>query len=302
MQILGSNPRQRALLASLALILLLILACNLPTASNTPDANAVNTAAAQAVQTEFARLTAAAPTITLTATFTQPPEAATATLLPTLPILSPPPLATDTLPAGNPTISASVETNCRLGPGPVYPRVGYLLPGQTSTVVGRNSDNSWWFIENPRKPGTYCWIWGQTTTVTGNIALLPVLTPPPPPTPAAAYQVTFNGFIDCGEPTAIFAVTNTGGLTFKSVYLTIKLKVPDVNLYGPELDNSPFMNSPNSCPVGSRDLAPGETKYLGGEVGFGLGSGDKLRAVIVLCTDYNGGGECLESVLDFTVP
>lgn len=295
--------RRISIVGRLLIIPISLLACNMPGVLTTPDPNLVNTAAAGALRTEFTRLTAEAPPLTSTDTLAPSPANTESAPAATLTIEIPQqPAQTNTPLSGSPSISASVETNCRVGPGPEYPRVGYLLPGQTSTVVGRNSDNSWWFIENPRRPGEYCWIWGQTTTVSGNITGLPVITPPPPPTLATTFQVYFYWFIDCGEPTAIFAVTNTGGEALRSAYLTIKSRLLDVTLYGPDLDNSPFMNSPNNCPSGFQDLAPGETKYLGGEVGFGLASGDKLRATIAICTGYDGSGVCQETVVDFTYP
>ena len=91
-------------------------------------------------------------------------------------------------------ISVSVETNCREGPSQDYSRVGYLLPGQTSTVHGRNDANTWWYIENPKKPGQYCWLWGEYATVEGDLAGLVVVTPPPPPAPVAGYVNEEYGF------------------------------------------------------------------------------------------------------------
>lgn len=89
-----------------------------------------------------------------------------------------------------PMISASKNTNCRTGPGVVYPVVGYLLLGDTSQVMGRLADNSWWVIQNPNRPGQVCWVWNQTTSVSGDTGLLPVATPPPTPTPTNTPTIT----------------------------------------------------------------------------------------------------------------
>lgn len=91
-----------------------------------------------------------------------------------------PPAATDT--PSVPQVSVSVNTNCRTGPGQAYPLLGGLNVGQTAEVLGRNSDSTYFFIRNP-SGGANCWLWGQYATTAGNIAALPVFTPPPTPTP-----------------------------------------------------------------------------------------------------------------------
>ncbi len=140
-------------------------------------------------QTVFAELTLNAPptaTIVLStptpASTPTPQASATPSLSPTI-TLTPTP--------STPMISASVNTNCRTGPGVVYPVVGYLLVKDNSVpVVGRLSTNAWWVIQNPTRAGQVCWVWGQSTTVSGDLSLLPVATPPPTPTPTATPTIT----------------------------------------------------------------------------------------------------------------
>jgi hypothetical protein len=140
-------------------------------------------------QTVFAELTRNAPP-TATLDLSTPTLASTATpQVTSTPTLSP--TATLTLTPSIPMISASVNTNCRAGPGVVYPVQGYLLIKDTNVqVVGRLSTNAWWVIQNPSKPGQVCWVWGQTTSVSGDINSLPVATPPPTPTPTSTPTVT----------------------------------------------------------------------------------------------------------------
>jgi hypothetical protein len=80
-------------------------------------------------------------------------------------------------------IRADANTNCRLGPHPVYTVIGYLTTDQTSTVVGQLEGGGWWYIENTTAGRENCWVWGETTVVTGETSDLPYITPPPTPTP-----------------------------------------------------------------------------------------------------------------------
>ena len=63
---------------------------------------------------------------------------------------TPTPVFTST--PGIPLISVTVATNCRVGPGKVYDRVGALLVGQVAEVVGRNLNGNYWYIRNPNTP------------------------------------------------------------------------------------------------------------------------------------------------------
>lgn len=86
-----------------------------------------------------------------------------------------------TLTGGAVTISSTEDTNCRKGPGVMYEAVGILLVGQTSEVVARHQNGKFWLIKNPADPTQTCWVWNETTKVTGNITSLPEATPPATP-------------------------------------------------------------------------------------------------------------------------
>ena len=202
---------------------------------------------------------------------------------------------------GPPRITANVETNCRTGPSPDYPRVGYLLVGQESTVHGRNDAGTWWYIANPKKPGEFCWVWGSTTVVTGNTLALAVITPPPPP--VAAFQASFVNMHDCGGvPTLIFWVKNSGGQIFHSSSITIKDLSTDTFISGPEYSNSPFLSGSGGCFGGASALNPGSVAYLAKGLGFTLPFGTSTRAIIVLCTEPDQGGDCVEIKVNFDFP
>lgn len=139
-------------LASLLLVLSM-LACNLP--SSAPGT----------------------PTVTiLPATNTVPPT----TLVPSntpLPSSTPPPTLTSTpaVPVASPK---DVAVNCRFGPGTAWVAISALNVGQSSQIVGKNSDGSWWYIVDPFSSGRNCWVSVSVTNASGNLASIPVVEAP----------------------------------------------------------------------------------------------------------------------------
>jgi hypothetical protein len=82
-------------------------------------------------------------------------------------------------PPGVPTVSVSVDTNCRTGPGTGYEIVSYVLAGQTVEVVGVDSTGSYYIVNTPY--GGMCWLWSQYATLNGDPNSLTVMSPPGPP-------------------------------------------------------------------------------------------------------------------------
>lgn len=116
------------------------------------------------------------PTTTSLATATQllVTEIPTLTPLPTntpLPVLT----ATPTIPIAWPLAKG---VNCRIGPSTDWLTVGALLPEQTATITGRNSDSSWWYVTTPNDPGHPCWVAASVTLTAGNLANLLIMDPP----------------------------------------------------------------------------------------------------------------------------
>lgn len=282
------------------LVISVSLACNTPL--NTVNQQAVGTSAAQTITAEYDRQTETAlagPTNTASPIPTQVQPTATNTMPATVPI---PATETPVPPPGAPTILASEDTNCRVGPAPEYQRLGYLLKGESSTVVGKNSQNNWWYIQNPRNPGQNCWVWNQTTSVTGEIAGLPIITPPPSPVGQnPSFAAFFTGVNSCGGPAMIFQVQNTGDATFKSMKLTIEDRTLAKVVHS-STRNSPFFTNPGICPGGKQNLEPGQAKYIGGVVENFVNSGDSMGAQILLCTESGLSGRCLDTYITFAFP
>ncbi len=94
----------------------------------------------------------------------------------------PPAPANAAPPSGAPTVTVSIATNCRTGPGQAYASIFGLPVGQIAEVVGKNTSTNYWIIKIPNGAGT-CWLWGQYATVTGDTSTLPTVAIPPTPTP-----------------------------------------------------------------------------------------------------------------------
>jgi len=199
---------------SLALLSLSQLFCGLPGQADNPtaDTGAIETGIA-------ATLTAQAVSITPSVTIEQATQ--TSTLQPTQTESQQPAQTEPVIPEAA-SISVNLDTNCREGPSGDYQKLGYLLPGQIAAVIGRNTTSTWWYIENPKKPGQYCWVWGEYATLHGDISALPVTTPPPPPLPVAGYVNTeYDFYLEPGGWSASETYPNVLKLTNGEYYLTI---------------------------------------------------------------------------------
>ena len=293
-----SLPTICLIILPLFLSSLILSGCNLPKRSS--SATSTPSLATQVAQTVQAGLpspsaTGEAQPPTLTSAPASPYPTATELIFPTL---SPPPVL-QTL-----TITSSADTNCRSGPAKAFPRLGYLLVGQQSTVHGRLGDNSWWYIENPSSPGTYCWVWASTTTVQGEVNSLVVLTPPPTPSPepGAGIAVYFSNLHDCVFPTLVFQVDNFSEERLRSIKLYIYDTDDGEPLFGPDMINFPFFTGPGGCPPGGEYLNAGSSGYFGADIDWPVPSGDTAVAEITLCTEKNLNGDCAEARIQFVIP
>ncbi len=263
--------------------ILLVLACNLPTATPAADPGAAFTAAAQTV--------AAAVNRTLAPTLALSPAPDTPTPLPTL---SPTPEFTST--PSIPLISVSVNTNCRVGPGKVYePPVGGLLVGQTAEVHGKNADGTYWYIRLPNS--TFCWVTGEYATVVGNTAVLPVFTPPPTPTLPPSFDMTFAGLDSCVGWWVEVKLKNTGPVAFLSYAIAVK----DINTATTLTASDNGFTDLGGCLSSSAiaSLNPGKSYVLSGPAFAYNPNNHRIRVTVTLCTKNNQGGRCVSNTIEF---
>lgn len=286
------------ILLSVTVLLVVSLACGLPgVPAPTQDINSLSTAVMQTMVSAATQTGMAVVPIDILDTATpgfsftpEPPTLSpTATLSPT-PVFTATPLV--------PMISVSVPTNCRVGPGKVYDRVGALLVGQMAEVVGRNPTGNYWYIRNPSRSEGYCWLWGEYATVTGNFAVLPVYTPPPTPTPMPAFQAAYDGWETCTGWWVDIELTNTGGLAFESISLTVRDTTNDVVV---SMYSDSFTDLDGCFDTASRDvLNPGASRTVSAPAFLYDPRGHELRATVTLCSRDGQNGTCLTESIRFT--
>ena len=114
-----------------------------------------------------------------------------------IPLATTPALPTDTPPPTNTplptntalptlTFTPSVPTvttrdqpvNCRFGPGVAWEPISALNLGQSAQIVGKNSTNEWWYIQDPLNPGRNCWVAASVTNASGNLSIVQVVSTP----------------------------------------------------------------------------------------------------------------------------
>jgi len=202
----------------LALILLVISACGSAseTAVPTQDTTIILTSLAETAQAgvlgTLTQIALSNPSDTPVPVFTETPMQ-TATLVP--------------LPTSNKAmISVSKETNCRLGPDVVYERVGQLDPGVMAEVFALDPTKYYYFIQNPSKPGTYCWIWGFYVTRVNDFVGMPIYTPAYTPIPV---NTSTPGLTTTPTVTGTIFPTVTGTITTPSSACTFVSQSPANN-------------------------------------------------------------------------
>jgi len=281
------------ILLSVTVLLVVSLACAAPSvAVPTQDINALGTAIMQTMVSAVTQTAGAVIPIDLgpTATFTPelPTITPTVTLTPT-PVFTITPLV--------PQISVSVATNCRVGPGKVYDRVGALLVGQVAEVAGRDPTGGYWYIRNPDQSNGFCWLWGEYATLTGNFVVLPVYTPPPTPTPRPAFEADFRGLDTCVGWWVDIRLTNTGGLTFRSISMTVRDTDTDISV---SVYADSFTRIDGCLDSSTRDtLDPGDSRTISSPAFAYDPSGHELRATITLCSNVEQNGTCVTDVIEF---
>ena len=290
---------------------IVILACAMP-AITLEDAGAISTAAAETVIAGYvqaalsATLSPTLPEPTLTNTLEPPTFTPTFTETPTQ-TLTATPLFTST--PFVPQISVSVSTNCRIGPGKVYQRVGALLIDEVAQVYGRDPTGGYWYIRNPDSSSGFCWVWGEYATLSGNTALLPVYTPPPTPTPTFTpkptftptpspnFEAAYSGLDTCVGWWVEIKLKNSGSIPFKSMGITVKDTVTNITLANFTDD---FVDVNGCLSTTTRDtLGVGKTHVVSAPAFNYDPSGHKLRVTIILCSNLNQSGTCVTKAFNF---
>ena len=122
---------------------------------------------------------------------------------------------------GDVTVTVSVATNCRQGPGAAFKSIYGMPVGQVAKVVAKNSYSGYWIIEIPGQNGQTCWLWGQYTTITGDTASLKdVVTPTSAatqkPTATKTPSASATATTSSSGPQAVTGCTNSAASNYNS--------------------------------------------------------------------------------------
>lgn len=255
--------KQGFVAAVLIILVFSLAACNFPLVRGNSDSEMKTAVAMDVALTQLAAtLTASAPgTAPTTEITTAVPEVV-------LPSNTPPPTLTPTL-AGV-WLTVLENTNCRSGPAPVYDWIALISAGQMAEAVARNPVNDYFYVRLPNSSNTYCWLWSKYSSITGNIATLPVFTPQPTPTPKvtptptlapADFTLSYIGVENCAPQYAVrLKITNTGSTTWQS----LKIVILDTATSTTFTHTNDEFKGVSGCTFGEvqGDLAHGEYSYI----------------------------------------
>ena len=210
-------------------------------------------------------------------------ELATVTSLPSL---TPPPTGTSAIQM----ITVSVDTFCRVGPGKDYEKVGILLVGETTEIVGRHATGQYWYVRNPDVGVDNCWISGEFATITGNTLTLLVHTPPA--LQATDFEIVYRGQGHCASSYwSDIRLKNLSGSWFKSISMVVR--DVDTNTVRTVTGNGFSFRDGCSPPTSVEILIQGSTVMISTpEFGYNLNA-HNMSVSITLCTEQNLTGGCL---------
>lgn len=262
---------------------LILSACNLPVG----DATAESTLQIESVTPMTASIIQ--PTVTPTRQITETPAATVTETLPPEPSETPIPEA--------PKAEVVRATNCRVGPAGNYELVATYPVGQILEIIAKDLGSAYWFVKNPEKPEEQCYLLAQNVKISGDTSALPKFTPQPSPTSPPYFNVSFKKFDTCkGNDFALFIVENTGSVPFRSAYVKVLDQKANKSVEQALNAFDQFVG----C-VLAKNIAPlnsGATGYVTSPSFTWTVNRDKLRAVIMLCTEKDLKGSCVTQTIN----
>lgn len=218
---------------------------------------------------------------------------------------TPQPTATSEFTATPETVSLTLskDTYCRTGILSKSPSITLMTAGQTYEVLAISPGNDAYYVVEPKHTFTYCWLWGEFATVTGNTANLPVYTPQPLPTPTRTatvgpdFTISYLGMENCsGNYYLRFYIKNNGSKTWEA----LQINMTDNSTNTTTTYNNTFFVDYSGCTAGiaESDLIPGEASNVAAQISADP-TGHSVTATIILCqTDSSGG--CNPKSITFT--
>lgn len=119
-----------------------------------------------------------------------------------------------------------------------------------------------------------------------------------------AFRVSGVHLVLCnGGYTANFKIYSTASSTLESLSLQFKDRNTDSILWGPTVQNTPFLWTDKTCNINGFDrIYAGQTRYVGNFLGTRSLSLHTIQATIILCTKEDLMGNCYTAIAEFVVP
>ncbi|MCC6298066.1 MAG: hypothetical protein IT314_02120 [Anaerolineales bacterium] len=273
--------KKSPVMTAVVLLWLASLACGQTAVAPTIDPNAAQTAIVETIIAIEAQTTPSTqPTPTL--------EAPTATASPMFTVE---PTGTPTVP----TISVVVDTFCRLGPGKEYEKVGILLVGETTEIVGRDAFGQYWYVRNPDVGPEFCWMSGEYAIISGNTLALLVQNVPGE---NIDFETEYRGQGKCsGEYWSDIRLKNVSRGTFRSINIVATNKdTNDVRSY----TGNEFSFRDGCAPVrGTSSIAPDAAVLISAPAFSYSLDAQNMAVAITLCTEANLTGKCKTEIVTF---
>jgi hypothetical protein len=181
----------------------------------------------------------------------------------------------------------SKATNCRLGPQDIYELIHIFKQGTFVDMLGKNEAGSFYYVVDQGSGTIKCWIWKEYTTPEGNVAKLPVFTPPPSPVPIFKFTLSYNS--TTGKTKVHVYVQNTGNVPLQSWSATFKDTNTGETLTGSGdvFGNAAKVSVGNTGVISSKEFSANTI-------------GHQMKVNAKICTEDGLLGKCTSQVLNFT--
>jgi len=281
------NTRLPYLIVILLVLIIMSLACNVPIQSLIPGGGDNEQQATDQVATAIAKtLTARPPQDQSNSSGGESGNEGSEGKSPAItPTITPSPTISSTPTPEQAVAYISQNTNCREGDQEVYGLVHTFLEGDSVNLMGKNNENTYWYIEDQQGGFTECWLWKKFATPEGNTDLLPVMYPPPTPTPVVALSIKNRG---TSGNKVIVEIQNNGNVTLQSYSATYKDKATSETV---SLTSNQF-GSAASIPIGRKAKVNSPSFSASPK-------GHKVTVSIKACTEDSMSGWCSSSSASF---
>jgi hypothetical protein len=207
---------------------------------------------------------------------------------------------TASLSAGDVKVFVSENTNCRAGQGTTFERLTILLKGEEAEVAGVDTSGDYWYIRRPDKLTEFCWLWGRYATPTGPYDSVPVFTQVPTATPGFEFEITYHSNLGlCGGLYVLqYRIANTGSFTLESWQTSA---VDHTGGSNPQVNQqNKFIDNTGCVPVGEKvNLAPGESYFVNALFNNNP-AGHDITVTVQICSSDGLGGICRSRTIRHT--